>query len=135
VGTITVVSGKSIFQLTRLAQKQLRRSAFFLSASQNRSGGFSRHYGFTIFSKLADLTHGKGRLNVRWMNIAICERRTELFGQYFPLPQPAVIPSATSCSIHAAANPLAGTSLNTVPEAGGGEYELPYLARKRKIAI
>src|SRR6187200_1444688 len=45
------------------------------------------------------------------------------------------MPSALSRSIHAAANAVLATSENTVPVAGGGAYETPCSAFRRKTAI
>ncbi len=56
---------------------------------------------------------------------AICARVTIELGQKFPPPQPLVMPSFASCSIQAAANAPAETSVNMVPVAAGGVYALP----------
>jgi hypothetical protein len=66
---------------------------------------------------------------------AIDARLTALEGQWLPAPKPEVICSARSCSIPAAPNDPAETSLNAVAVAAGGVQEDPYFPRRRKIAI
>src|SRR5689334_12204329 len=73
---------------------------------------------------------------------SVLSRKTDIWlrvtvaaGQNFPPPQPVVMPSAFSCSIHAAANDDAETSVNTVPAAGGGAYAAPCSDLSRNTAI
>ena len=72
--------------------------------------------------------------NVRARNAAIWARVTVRFGQYFPVPQPLVMPRAASSSIHAANGADAGTSEKT-PCAAGGWYDGPSWARRRNFAM
>ena len=61
----------------------------------------------------------QGRLKAVTRKAAIWPRLTVAFGQNFPDPHPAVIPRALRSSIQAAAKPPTGTSVKTVPVAGG----------------
>ncbi len=67
-----------------------------------------------------ELVNSQGdRSKVRSKNTDICARVTGWYGQKIPAPQPDVIFSEASLSIHAAAQYETGTSEN-MPLGGGG---------------
>ena len=85
-----------VLELGNKYPAHLRNPQEFLAGPRKNWMGI--HPSSSDFLTGSDLAYGK--LNVRTRNTAICARVTGDSGQYVPVPQPAVIPSATSCLIH-----------------------------------
>src|SRR6476660_9583447 len=93
--------------------------------------------GSSAIGRAAGLSEGwrrYGSPKVLTRNTAIWPRLFGDDGQKLPLPQPAVTPSAASCSIQSE-NRLGQATSPKTPAQGGGEYVGPCSAFRRNADI